>query len=241
MGLSTTAETSTAFQRIAAVAARLRDDEGRLRRKSADLEAYEEIFRRTTEGVQETQKRLVRERKHGQAQWAVLECHPQARRLMMIRNDRRLHNWGLFQILLERSRSLAAHDARAAVPMAELALAVARCLDPETHGEERTADFETVALAALADAKRRLGERRGAWEAFEAARESLEEGTGDPLERAELEILKARLLRDFGGEQETEQSLRRAGKLLRSIGDKRVERDLLDEPAEATVRRQAMR
>jgi hypothetical protein len=239
MALSTAPEASTALQRIAAVAARLRDDEGRLRRKSTDPEAYEEIFRRSAEGVRETQKRLLRERKHGQAQWAILARHPQTRRLMMIRNDRRLHNWGLFQILLERSRGLAAHDGTAAAAMAELALAVARCLDPEIHGEERPADFEAAALIALADAKRRLGERQDAWEACEAARESLEEGTGDPLERAELEILKARLLRDFSGGQEAERSLRRAGRLLRRIGDKRKERDLLDESAHGTERRQA--
>lgn len=241
MGLSTAAETSTALQLIAAVAARLRDDEGWLRRQSRDPEAYEEIFRRTAEGVKETQKRLLRERKHGQAQMTILERHPQTRRLVMIHNDRRLQNWGLYQILLDRSRGLAVHDGRTAVQMAELALAVASHLDPETHDEERIADFEAAALAALADARRRLADREGAWEAFEAARDCLEEGTGDPLERAELEILRARLLRDFGGEEEAERSLRRAGKLLRSIGDKRAERDLLDEPAHDVVLRRASR
>ncbi|HEY7215594.1 MAG TPA: hypothetical protein VIC28_13270 [Thermoanaerobaculia bacterium] len=228
MGLATAAAARTALQRIAG---RFRDEEARRRRRLTHPSVYEEIFRRAAEDVQETRKRLARERKHGQAQWMVLERHPQARRLVMIRNDRRLHNWGLFQVLLERSHNLAVHDARAAVQTAELALAVACCLDPETHGEERIADFEAAALAALADAKRRLHDRQGAWEAFEAARESLDEGTGDPLERAELEILKARLLRDFGGEEEPARSLRRAGKLLRSIGDKRAEGDLLEEPA----------
>jgi hypothetical protein len=237
MELST--EASTALQRIAAVAVRLRDEEADLRRETTHPEAYEEIFRRTAAGVHETRKRLARERKHGQTQWTVLERHPQARRLMMIRNDRRLHNWGLYQVLLEKSHGLAARNGRAAVQMAELALAVAQALDPAAHGEERIADLEAAALAALADAKRRLADREGAWGAFAVARESLEEGTGDPLERAELEILKARLLRDFGPQEEAERSLRRAGRLLRRIGDKRVEKDLLEEPAQATVRRQA--
>ncbi len=235
MGLSTAAETSTGLQRIAALAARLSDGT----RQAADPEAYDDVFQRTAAGVRDTQKRLAREQKHGQAQWTVLERHPQARRLMMIRNDRRLHNWGLFQILLDRSHGLAAYDAKAAVPMAELALAVARALDPAEHGEERSADLQAEALAALADARRRLADREGAWEAFEAARDCLEEGTGDPLERAELEILKARLLRDFGSEEEAERSLRRAGKLLRGIGDKRVARDLLEDTAHGVVMRQA--
>jgi hypothetical protein len=239
MAFSTSEAARTDLRGIVAAAVRLRNDEARLRAKAADPEAYEEIFRRTGEGVQETQKRLVRERKHGQAQWLVLERHPQARRLMMIRNDRRLHNWGLFQTLLERSRGLASQNARAAVQMAELALAVARCLDPEVQGEERTADFQAGALAALADARRRLSDREGAWGAYEAARECLEEGTGDPLERAEMEILRARLLRDFGPEEGVDRSLRRAGKLLRRIGDKRPEKDLLDDTAHGVVRRRA--
>ena len=239
MRSSAIAEASSPLERIVALAIQARIDEARQRRKSADPELYDEVFRRTAEGVGETQKRIARERKHGQAQWLVLEKHPQPRRLVMIRNDRRLHTWGLYQVLLEKSRGLAAQHARAAIQMAELALAVARCLDPEVHGEERTADFQAGALAALADAWRRLADRKGAWEAFEAAREQLEEGTGDPLERAEMEILRARLLSDFGPEESVERSLRRAGKLLRRIGDKRPEKDLLDDTAHGVVRRRA--
>jgi tetratricopeptide (TPR) repeat protein len=234
-----TAEASSAIGRIVALAARTRADEARQRSQSTDPKSYDEIFRRTAESANEIQKRIARERKHGQAQWLVLERHPQPRRLVMIRNDRRLHTWGLYQILLERSRGLASQNPRGAVQMAELALAVARCLDPEIHGEERTADFQAAALAALADAKRRLADREGAWGAYEAARECLEEGTGDPLERAELEILRARLLRDFGPEEEAERSLRRAGRLLRRIGDKRPEQDLLDDTAHGVVQRRA--
>jgi hypothetical protein len=192
-------------------------------RHSYHPQAYDGAFRRVEEGVRETQKRLLRDRRHGQFRWTVLEKHPQARRLVMIHNDRRLQSWGLYRFLLDRSRSLAAHDARVAAELAELALAVARNLDPDEHGEERIADFLAGAFAALAEAKRRLSDQAGAWELFNAARENLGEGTGDPLERAEMEMLRARLLRDSGREQEADEALRRAGNLFRRIGDSRLE------------------
>jgi hypothetical protein len=232
-------KTRTTLERLHLVATQA-CDEDRQRRGSLDPGAYDRIFSRMAESVGEMQKHLARERRHGQAQWMVLARHPQTRRLVMIRNDRRLHTWGLYELLLERSHGLAGYEPCAAAEMAELALTVARCLDPKEHGEERIADLEAGALAALADARRRLAHRQGAWEALKAAHECLEDGTGDPLERAELEILRARLLRDFGPEEEAERTLRRAGKLLRRIGDRRPEKDLLTEEAvHGTVQRRA--
>ncbi|HEV8581413.1 MAG TPA: hypothetical protein VGX68_20290 [Thermoanaerobaculia bacterium] len=209
-----------ALRRVLAAATRVQEAQG----ESFDPQAYDEIFRRLSEGVREMQKRLARERKLAQAQWTVLERHPQQRRLMMIRNDRRLQTWGLYRVLLDRSRGLVLRQARAAADLAELALAVARCLDPEKHGEETTADFQAGALMALAEAKRHLSDSVGAWESFDAARRCLESGTGDPLERAELEVLRARLLHGFGREEDASQALRRARNLLRKIGDTRAER-----------------
>lgn len=216
---------SASLRRLVAAAGRVDEEKARRRREPVDFNAYDEIFHRMVNGVRETQRRLARERRHGHAQWTVLEGHPQTRRLVMIRNDRRLQTWGLYHVLLERFRGLIGRNARAAAGMAELALAVAQCLDPKAHGEERTADFRAGALAALAEAKRRLSDRHGAWESFEAAREAVKDGTGDPLEHAELEILRARLLRDFGPGDEADRAFRRAGLLFRRIGDSRLEQE----------------
>lgn len=190
---------------------------------SVDPAKYDEIFRKMTEGVGETQKRLARERKMASLQWAALENHPQARRMVMIRNDRRFQSWGLYKCLIERYRGLAEHNPRAAAESAELALAVARSLDPAKHGEERIADFLGGAMAARGDAKRRLGDLDGAVADFDEARESLERGTGDPLDEAELEHLWVQLLRDLGRDEEAERALRRASTLYRRIGDPRLQ------------------
>lgn len=190
---------------------------------SVDPEKYDEIFRKMTEGVGDAQKRLARERKLAGVQWSALEKHPQARRVVMIRNDHRFQSWGLYKCLLERYRTLAEHNPRAAAESAELALTVARCLDPADHGPERIADFLAGALSALGDSKRRLGDLDGALADFEAAHENLEKGTGDPLEEAELEHLWAQLLRDLGQDDEAERALRRASTLYRRIGDPRLQ------------------
>ena len=122
---------------------------------------YDEAFRRTERSLAAAGERIQRERQLAAAQWATLEGHPPARRLMMVRNDARLHHWGLFDRLLAKSREAAESDgaaAAAAVDLAELALAVAERLDPEVYGEERACDFKTEALAVLGDARRLAGD-----------------------------------------------------------------------------------
>lgn len=196
-----------------------------------DPQAYDDIFEKVTGEMRDAQKRLTAERKVAGDQWALLESHPQARRRMMIRNDRRLQSWGLYQCLLERYRALAEHHTREAVEAVELALEVARRLDPAEHGAERVADFQASALAALGDGRRRLSDLAGAGEALVAARESLESGTGDPLEEAELEHLWARLQEDLGEKEEAERALRRASILYRRIGDPRLQPGFPGDPA----------
>lgn len=191
---------------------------------SIDPQAYDDVFKKMTKEVGQKRSRLAREHKAAEERWALLEGHPQARRLMMIRNDRRFQIWGLYKCLLERHRNLTSESQfPEAEEAAELAVEVARSLDPTEHGAERLADFRAGALAALADARRHLANFEGAREALEQAREDLEKGTGDPLEEAELEHLWGQLQRDLGEEEEAERSLRRASTLYRRIGDPRLQ------------------
>lgn len=194
-------------------------------RLSVDAAAYDDVFRRVMRSAEEAQKRLHRERKAATEQWSTLEGHPQERRRMMIRNDRRFQSWGLYQCLVERSRSLADQQPAEAGASAELALEIAQSLDPAEHGEERIADFRAAALAAFAEARRRLADFAGARRALEQARESLEEGTGDPLEEAELEHLWGKLHEDLDDAEEAGRAFRRASALYRRIGDPRLQTD----------------
>lgn len=223
VNLDSSFESRLELRQLLARAAEIEDSASGRGRICIDPQSYDDIFEKITRGTGEAQKRLTRERKAAGDQWLLLEGHPQERRRMMIRNDRRLQSWGLYQCLLERYYTLAEHQPREAVEAAELALEVARSLDPAEHGAERIADFQASALAALGDGRRRLSDFEGALESLVQARESLENGTGDPLEEAELEHLWSRLQEDLGDKEEAERALRRARILYRRIGDPRLQ------------------
>jgi tetratricopeptide (TPR) repeat protein len=184
---------------------------------------YDEAFRRTERRLAEVHERIQRERQLAAVQWAGLEGHPPTRRLVMVRNDERLHHWGLFDLLLEKSREPVGNDAAAAVSLAELALAVAERLDPEVYGEERVSDFKTAALAALGDSRRLAGDFAGARLAFSQARINLEMGTSDVLEEAELLGGLVKLLCDLGEYGKAAQMLQRASALYRRMGDSHLD------------------
>ena len=180
---------------------------------------YDEAFRRTEGVLTEAHDRVRREQILAASQWLTLEGHPPTRRLVMVRNDERLHHWGLFDLLLEKSREIASEDAAAAMHLAELAVAVAERLDAEVYGEERVADFKTAALAALGDARRTSGDLAGARLAFSQARIQLEMGTGDLLEEANLLGALTNLLCDLGEYGKAASSLERATALYHRVGD----------------------
>ncbi|HSG39526.1 MAG TPA: hypothetical protein VLE27_07785 [Thermoanaerobaculia bacterium] len=189
------------------------------RPSGGDATQYDEAFRKTERRLAEAHDRVRRERQMAVNQWATLEGHPLARRLMMVRNDERLHHWGLYDLLLDKSRELASLDPPCAVHMAEMALAIAERVDPGIYGGERVADFKTAALVALGDARRLTGDLAGARLAFSHARMNLEMGTGDLLEEANLLGGLVSLLCDLGEYEKAARSLERATALYRRLGD----------------------
>ena len=193
---------------------------------------YDEAFRRTARVLSEAHDRVRRERGLAIVQWATLEGHPPARQLVMVRNDERLHHWGLYDLLLEKSRGAAPRDAGAAMNLAEMAVAVAERLSPETYGEERLADFKTAALAALGDARRTAGDLAGSRLAFSQARIQLEMGTGDLMEEANLLGALTNLLCDLGEYGKAASSLERATSLYHRLGDDRLDGASIPWPAE---------
>jgi hypothetical protein len=184
---------------------------------------YDEAFRKTERRLVEAHDRVLRERRLANVQWAGLEGHPQTRRLVMVRNDERLHHWGLFDLLLEKSRELVLTDAETAVGLAELALAVTERLDPEVYGEERVSDFKTAALSTLGDARRLAGDFAGSRLAYSQARINLEIGTGDVLEEASLLGGLVKLLCDLGEYGKAAQMLQRASALYHRMGDSHLD------------------
>jgi tetratricopeptide (TPR) repeat protein len=205
--------------------------------KAGATAQYDDAFRKTERSLAATNERIARERQLAAVQWSGLAGHPPARRLVMVRNDGRLHHWGLLERLLAQWReAVAANDATAAVGLAELALAVAERLDPEVYGEERICDFRTQALAALGDARCLAGDFAGARLAFSQARINLGMGTGDLLEEADLLGGLVKLLCDLGEYEKAGRSLERASALYRLIGDHHLDGMTLPAQAESGIR-----
>lgn len=202
---------------IAAVDAEVRRDD--LASGAAGPGPYDEVFDRILSETEETGMRLAREKLRAGGQWAALEGHPQARRLVMIHNDRRLQTWGLYERLLDECRNLGRKNPAEAVRLAELALAVLDHLDPATFGPERMADFRSAALAVLGNARRLARDFDGARQAFREAWMSLGTGADDPFEEAHLVSLEANLLCDLGEFEEAANLLERALALYREEGD----------------------
>lgn len=201
-------------------------------RPDGDGAPYDEAFRRTEHVLAEAHDRVRRERGLAAIQWATLEGHPPARQLVMVRNDERLHHWGLYDLLVEKSRGAVPRDAGAAMSLAEMALAVAERLPAETYGEERLADFKTAALAALGDARRTAGDLAGSRLAFSQARIQLEMGTGDLMEEANLLGALTNLLCDLGEYGKAASSLERATALYHRLGDDRLDGTSIPWPAD---------
>ncbi|MFY9822245.1 MAG: hypothetical protein WAM82_12760 [Thermoanaerobaculia bacterium] len=230
-------DTSTVIRHLLAivpeetVAGRQRTPRPQARHSSVGAH-YDEAFRRTEQKLTEAHDQVRRERSLASIQWAALESHPPARQLVMVRNDQRLHHWGIYDLLLEKSREAASHDAGTAMSLAEMALAVAERLTPEAYGEERLADFKTTALTTLGDARRTAGDLAGARLAFSQARIQLEMGTGDLMEEANLLGTLTSLLCDLGEYGKAASSLERAIALYHRLGDDRLDGTSIPWPAE---------
>jgi tetratricopeptide (TPR) repeat protein len=187
----------------------------------AALDAYEEPIRRAVEQTRRVREQRMQERRSAGRLWDLLESHPPAHRRMLVRNDRRFQTWGLYDCLVERYHVLLERELAAAAESAELALAVAQSLAPAIYGEERVRDFEAGALILLGQAQRIGGDLEGARTALEQAGAVLKMGTGDLLERAELESARAALLRELGRPEEAELAGRRAVRLSHRAGGPR--------------------
>lgn len=185
-------------------------------------ETYEQIFARVMREVAAEERRLVRERLRAGGLWARLERQPQARRLLLVHNDARFHNRGLFDRLLDRARETRWVDARSGAELAELALAVADRLDPGEHAAVRAADLRASALGVLGDCRRLHAEVAAAGRALAQAREMLARGSGDPLEDAHLVTMEAALLADLGRFERAARHLERAIEVCRELDDRHL-------------------
>jgi tetratricopeptide (TPR) repeat protein len=184
---------------------------------------YGRVFKRLEALFANVQVEVKSEHQRGQELWRLLEPLDATERLLWVKNDPRLHVWGLYRRLLDESQNALRHDLRDAVGLAHLAWMISQRLDPEVYGDKRVRDFQGSAAAQLANAKRLYGDLRGAEEDLERAEELLDLGTGDLLERAFLLAARATLKTDLGCFEDSGTLFREAAACARHVGDPHLE------------------
>jgi tetratricopeptide (TPR) repeat protein len=193
--------------------------EGPHEEDAADGFEYSAVLRRLEAMLRVAERDVEVQLQRGAAQWARLAPLSPERRLTLLRNDRSLHHWGLLRHALDACARAGRMNPVEAVDVACFAVAVAETLDVQAYPPANLNDFRSRALTALANAKRAAADFKGSEQAFAAARQAMEQGTGDPYERANVLSHEALLLRDLGEFEAAVEILDEAFKLYRRVND----------------------
>lgn len=186
--------------------------------------SYGSVFARLVEGGFQREREVRADHRGAPSHLAELLDLPRSAGLAHIEADGRFQTPALCELLIGESRR--SGDPALAVVRAEWAVAVSECLDTSRYGTLLARGCQGRALAWLGNARRLAGDLRGAEEALDRAEEPLLEGA-DPLEGAELEELKARLLAAQGRSREAELRLDRTLSLYRTLGERYLEARVL--------------
>lgn len=211
----------TGCDSCAALAHRLAEGLGPGAPAPADWEVrYEQVFQRALAFASAEEQRIALEKLRGWGQWAYLApLHPQVR-FALVESDPSYHTFGLYDRLLEASRWYTRTEPVEAVDVVRLALLISERLDSAKMGQERRADLQARAWAALGNARRLASDFEGARRSFnEAWRVLEEEGTNDPAERAHILGLEATYISDIGEFETAEEALGEALQVYREIPD----------------------
>jgi len=125
--------------------------------------------------------------------------------------------------LLEAAWNALLDDPQRALGMTELAVEIADALPPEDGGVEGLEDLRARAWGRLANCRRALSDFEGAHQALRSARAHLRNGSGEPLERAEVLYMEASLLRDQKRFPPALERLEQAGAIYRALGERSLE------------------
>lgn len=186
-----------------------------------DREAAE--FRRSLERVRQTvsteEQRLAEESVASAALLdQALTGDFEARR-RRIEGDRRFHTWSLAEGLMQASREVGSSDAHESHVRALLAVVVTEQLDGSRYGERRIRDLQARAYTAVGTALRIQSDFRAAEVAFLKAKELLQEGTRDPMERAWVLLHEASVYGQQGRYDRAFALLDHVGRIARRFED----------------------
>ncbi len=172
--------------------------------------------------LEETHAVLESERDRARAQMRDFLRHPPARQWTLLRNSARFDTWAFAEQLSAASFEAIYDDPHRSLELSRMALEVARRLDPDRHGNALH-DLAGRILARLGNAERAIGDLAAAEATLAAAKSELEEGTGDPIEEAELLYFLSSLRRAQRRIDDALRLVRRSRRLFRELGDRQRE------------------
>ncbi|HEV7668379.1 MAG TPA: tetratricopeptide repeat protein [Thermoanaerobaculia bacterium] len=157
---------------------------------------YDAAFAKARQSFLWSQQEHLDEQQNALALLQALESHPFDRQVLLLMNSRRFWTWPLCCLLLDRCHELGFKDPGRALDFARLGVRLSEQLSVEAYGDRRIADLKARTWAALANAQRIDADFRAAEQSFLRSERSLRKGTGDPLEKARVLLLKASLSSD---------------------------------------------
>jgi len=185
--------------------------------------AYDAAFERATARALAAASDLEREARAAVQLASDLESQPFRRALTLIRNHGRYRSLALSRALAQRSFQFAFGDPARYEELARLAVEVAASARITAPSQRLAADVEGAAWTHLGNALRIRMEHLEAERSFERAAQRLAEGTGDPLEEAQLFAFQASLAFARGSLDSAVARARGAARLYRSVGETHLE------------------
>ncbi|MBW8876215.1 MAG: tetratricopeptide repeat protein [Acidobacteria bacterium] len=182
--------------------------------------AYETALQASGRTAADWEAILERERNESPGLFLEILEEPAERREDLLATTPKLHTWGVFELLVERSLEVTLQDPAHGENLGLLALHLSEHLDPERYGVERIKDLQGRAWAYAGNACRMRFDFPAAEEAFLIAHARLKEGTGDDVERAILLDLRASLRRDQRRFDEALRLLGRAVAIFLATGER---------------------
>ncbi|HEV2854201.1 MAG TPA: hypothetical protein VHC97_15510 [Thermoanaerobaculia bacterium] len=147
---------------------------------------------------------------------SALLAEPFERQWALATTDSRYHTWTVCERLLDAARELGFQDPARALDLSKLGVEIAARIDRAVCGETRVNDLCARAWAGLGNARRIRGDFREGEACFATAERLLKRGTGDPVEKANVLLLKSSLR---GNQQRFREAFRLLDRVL-AIGRK---------------------
>ena len=154
---------------------------------------YGRAFVRAWRETERRQASLAAERAAAPELLRELLAQPFDRQRVLVTTSSRYRSWAFCELLLDAVREWGFQDPARARELSQLGVEVAARLDPAAYGEARVNDLGARAWAGLGNAQRIRSEFQEAEESFLKAERLLKKGTGDPIEKAEVLLLKSSL------------------------------------------------